>query len=162
MTRLPDPHEAAQLVRLRGLRVRRARERCSTAQAELNAAAEAVRERQRKILQLRRDMEALSHAVVHALAPQLPRWCGTVVAQRDKLADRLERDEYALISDERRQEDAQEGVHQARAELTRAMAQEDAVRGLAEQSRRAVVAVRERRAETELEDQWRTPAAAMR
>ncbi|HSW05249.1 hypothetical protein [Aquabacterium sp.] len=162
MTRLPNPHEAAQLVRLRGLRVRRARERCSAAQAEIDAAAEAVRARQRKIVQLRRDMEALSHAVVHALATQLPRWSGTVVAQRDKLADRLERDEYALIGDERQQEEAQEKLQQARAELTRAMAQEDAVRGLAEQSQRAVVALRERRVETELEDQWRAPAAALR
>ncbi len=36
-----------------------------------------------------------------------------MVVQRDKLADRLERDEYALVGDERKLEEAQEAAAQA-------------------------------------------------
>ncbi len=149
---LPDPREARQLCRLRSLRVQRAREGCAQAQAEVERAAQAVRERRFRIEHCRGEIEALGHAVVHALAPHLPRWSGMAAAQRDRLADRLERDEYALISDERRLEEAQEKAQQARAELTRALAREDAVRGLAQRTNRAHAQLREQRAERELED----------
>lgn len=153
MTRLPTPREAQQLWRLRQLRVQRARDACAAAQAAVAQAQHAVHERQRRIAQWRRQIDTLALAVVNELAPRLPRWSGIVVAQRDKLADRLEREEYALIGDEHRLEQAQEAAQQARAELTRALAREDAVQGLVQQARRALGQARERRAEVELEDQ---------
>jgi hypothetical protein len=161
-TVLPEPREAQQLYRLRTLRVQRARERCGQAQAEVERAAHEVRERQRLIERCRRAIDALSHAVVNSLAPSLPRWGSMAAAQQDRLADRLERDEYALISDEQRLEEAQERRQEARAELTRALAREDAVRDLAHETRRAHALARERRGELELEDQGRIHADGRR
>jgi leucyl-tRNA synthetase len=153
MSRLPDPHDAQQLCRLRQLRVQRARDNCKQAQAAVVSAQETVNSRQQQIVQGRQAIDEWGRAVVNELAPQLPRWASLIVAQRDRLSERLERDEYALIDDERQLEQVQEQAQQARAALTRALAQEDAVRGLLAQARQALGAARERRAEVELEDQ---------
>ena len=149
---LPQLHEAQMLCRLRSLRVQRARERCGEARKEVERAQHAVHERMRRIERSQRAMEALSHAVVHSLAPRLPRWSAVAAAQRELLEDRLERDEYALISDERKLEEAQERLQQARAELTRALAREGAVLDLAHETRRARALAQERRVEREIED----------
>jgi hypothetical protein len=152
---LPKRHEAQQLCKLRALRVQRARERVAAAQADVARAAEAVRQRQQLIEQVRRSIDELQLAVVTSLAPSLPRWSGVATAQQERLADRLEREEYALIDDEHALERAQEALQEARSELTRALAREDAVRGLANQTRRAFLLERERRAELDVEDQGR-------
>lgn len=157
MNTLPAPREAQQLHRLRSLRVERARTLCATAQAAVEAAAATVRNRQRQIERCRCEIGALSHAVVHGLAPELPRWSTLVAAQSDRLVDQLERAEYALLEDEHQLEIAQERSQQARADLTRALAREDAVHGLALKSRQAHLDARERLAEVELEDQRSTP-----
>ena len=151
--RLPAPREAQQLVRLRRLRVQRAREACAAAAANMAAAQQAVADRQRQIARVRGEQEALGRSVAQGFDGGLARWSRLLVAQRDKLADRLERDEYALVGDERRLEEAQEAAAQAHAELSRALAGEDAVRGLWAEARKAVAMKRERQAETEQEDQ---------
>jgi hypothetical protein len=157
MQKLPTPREAGQMLRLRSLRVQRAREACAKAKVEVEKAQVVVQERQRAIERSQREMAALADAIVTTLAPSLPRWSGMVSATRERLADRLERDEYALIDDEHQLEAAQERAQQANAELTRALAREDAVRGLAKQARSAVLHAREQRAEIEIEDQGRRP-----
>jgi len=154
---LPQPREAQQLCRLRGLRVQRARERCGQLQTDADRAAQAVQERHVLIAGHRGAMEQLAHDVVHALAPRLPRWSTMAAAQRDRLHDQLERDEYALCGDEQRLEEAQERLQQARADLTRALAREDAVRGLAQRLRRSHAAMHERLTEREQDDQQRMP-----
>jgi len=156
--KLPTPREAGQLLRLRCLRVQRAREACAKAKVEVEKTQVVVQERQRAIERSQREMAALADAIVTTLAPALPRWSGMVSATRERLADRLERDEYALIDDEHQLEAAQERAQQADADLTRALAREDAVRGLAKQARSAVLHAREQRAEIEIEDQGRRPA----
>jgi hypothetical protein len=158
---LPTPREAKQLCRLRALRVQRARERCGQAQAGVEAATQAVRERQRRIEQLQVDLAALGRAVVNELAPALPRWGTLAGARRANLAERLERDEYELIGDEHKLEQAREALQQARAELTRALARQDAVQGVADETRRARGAALERRSEVDIEDQ-RAGSAALR
>lgn len=160
MSRLPKLSEARQMCRLRALRVQRARERCGQAQIELDQAAQAVSERQRAIDRRRGEIDALNQAVVNQLAPELPRWSTVVAAQRERLADLLERDEFALIEDEHHLEQMQERLQQARADVTRALAREDAVRGLAEETARARAHERERRSEVDLEDQGRPQAAS--
>jgi hypothetical protein len=155
MNALPTMTEARQLLRLRGLRVQRERDAVAAAHAAVSQAAEAVRVRQRCIELDRVALQQLAHDIVHSRATQLPRWAETMAAQREYLADQLERDEYALIDEEHELEQAEEKLQQARAALTRALAREDAVRGLADQTRRARSAVREQRAEVELEDQSR-------
>lgn len=151
--RLPAPREAQQLVRLRALRVQRAREACAAAAAGIAAAQQAVAERQRQIARVRAEQDALGRSVAQGFDGGLARWSRLLVAQRDKLADRLERDEYALVGDERRLEEAQEAAAQAHAELSRALAGEDAVRGLWGEAKKALALQRERRTETEQEDQ---------
>ena len=152
---LPKRHEAQQLCKLRALRVQRARERIAPAQAEVDKALAAMHQRQRQIDQLREAIRALRDAIVTTLAPSLPRWSQVTSAQQDRLADQLERSEYGLIDDEEAFEAAQEKLQQARSELTRAMAREDAVRGLVQQARRGRLQVREQRAERDLDDQIR-------
>ena len=152
--------ETRQLLRLRTLRVQRARERCAQMQAGVDAAQSVVDERQRAIVQVRREMGMLAHAVVNGLAPRMPRWSAVASAQRERLADRLERAEYALIDDEHELEQAQERLASARAELARALAREDAVQGMADAARRAVALAREQRAERESDDQFTRHRAA--
>jgi len=152
---MPSVTEARQLLRLRSLRVQRAREQIPPAQARADQAYAAVVQRQQQIQYLRRTTDELRDAIVTTLAPRLPRWSEVTTAQQERLADQLERAEYALIDDERALEAAQEKLQQARAELTRALAREDAVRGLADQARRCRALAREQRAEREVDDQAR-------
>lgn len=155
---LPRIHEAKQLCRLRALRVQRARERCGEAHAVVESAAQAVRERERQIERLQRELADFQEARTHGLAPHLPRWGSMVDAHRDRLVDRLERDESGLIADERKLEQAQEQLQEARAELTRALARQDAVEGVAGEARQHRARMRERRSDVELEDLKSGPA----
>ena len=155
---LPQPHEAKQLCKLRALRVQRARECCAQAHAGVERAAEAVRQRERQIARVQDELAALRELVTHGMAPHLPRWGSMCDAQRDRLVDRLERDESGLIDDERRLEQAQEALQQARADLTRALARQDAVQGVADQAKRVRNQLRERRSDTEIEDLRAAPA----
>ena len=145
--------ETRQLLRLRKLRVQRAREACAQAQAAVEAAAHAVQQRQHAIERAQREVDMLAHALVHGLAPTLPRWSEIAAARRKRLADQLEREEYALIDDEHALEQARERLQQARADLTRALAREDAVRGLAGDAQRAVLQAREQKLDRESDDQ---------
>ena len=158
--RMPRPHEAQQLARLRALRVQRARERIAPAQAAVDQAAQAVRSRQQKVVQLRDQLAGSREAVVTSLAPTLPRWSGVTHAHLEHLADQLERNEYGLTQDDRALEAAQEQLQQVRSELTRALAREDAVQGLARQVKKARLLEREQRVERELDDQARATGAA--
>jgi flagellar biosynthesis chaperone FliJ len=161
MTQMPSVTEAKQLHRLRSLRVQRAREQIPPAQAKVDEALAAVLQRQREIHHLRHEVSGLRDAIVTTLAPRLPRWSQVTTAQQERLADQLERAEYGLIDDEHALEAAQEKLQQARSELTRALAREDAVRGLAEQAKRCRTKVREQRAEREVDDQIRPQRARL-
>jgi hypothetical protein len=155
---LPTVHEAKQLHRLRALRVQRARDACARAAEAVQRAEHAVRERQHAIAQCRLAIDELALSVVTTLAPRLPRWSGMVSAQRERLTDRLERDEDALISDEHALEQAQEASQQARADLTRALAREDAALGLTRSARRARAHFLDRKVELEVEEQGQRPS----
>lgn len=159
MKQMPSVTEARQLHRLRSLRVQRAREQIPPAQAKVDQAFSAVQLRQRQIAHLRHSTQELRNAIVTTLAPRLPRWSEVTTAQQERLADQLERAEYGLIDDERALEAAQEKLQQARSELTRALAREDAVRGLAEEAKRCRAQAREQRAEREVDDQIRPQSA---
>jgi multidrug resistance efflux pump len=147
--------EAGELLRLRALRVERLRARCAEAQQAVDEALRTVRQTQQSIEARRQEMKQLSRSLVHELAPALPRWHGMAAAERERLADRLERLEVTLIDDEEHLEAQQEALQKARAELTRALAGEDAVRSLRDEARRALARAVERRGEVELEDQGR-------
>lgn len=152
-------HDARQLQRLRALRLQRAREAAAAATAAQAAAADAVRACEAAVAADRRALEALAQALVSGLAAQLPRWADVAGAQRERLVDRLERDEDALITAEERLEQAEEAAQAARAALTRALAREDAGQGLLLGARRQRMQRLEQQAELEAEDQGRRPAA---
>lgn len=155
---LPQPDQARQLCRLRALRVQRVQARCAQARAAVEKAAQGVRQRQQAIALGQARIDRLASDVVHGLAPQLPRWAGMAMAQRARLDEQLERDQYSLIDDEHGLEQAQEALAQAMAELTRALAREDAVKDLSVQAHRAHQHGRELRQERELETPCRPPA----
>jgi hypothetical protein len=150
---LPTPQEAQELRELRGLRVTRARERHAVACREVSAAELAVRQRQQAIEAGKAAIATLAGAVVTSLAPHLPRWHGVLHAQQARLAERLERDEDALIGESRRLDETQAAAQQTRLAVSRALAREDVAQDLAKQARQARSAAAERRAEVELEDQ---------
>jgi len=155
VNQMPSVKETRQLHRLRSLRVQRAREQIPPAEAVVEQARQAIQQRLARIEELRRTLAGLRDAIVTTLAPTLPRWSRFASAQQERLADQLERDEYALTGDEHALEAAQEKLQQARSELTRALAREDAVRGLAHEAKRCLLAQREQRAERDLDDQIR-------
>ena len=85
----------------------------------------------------------------------MPRWNGQLQAHRESLAERLERDEYALLDEREALEQAEARTAQRRAELARAQAREDAVDATLKDQRRHVLLAREQQAELEAEDAWR-------
>jgi hypothetical protein len=160
VARLPHPHEARQLCRLRGLRVQRSRAQVASAQEQVELAQQAVWQRQHQVERLRDSITALRQDIVGTLAPSLPRWSQITVAHQERLDDQLERNEYELHKEEQALEQAQEKLQQARADLTRALAREDAVRGLAQQAQRAHLSERDKRVERDLDDQARPGRSA--
>ena len=157
---LPSPQQARELQSLRTLRVRRARRQVADAMQEAAAAQQAVDQRRTAIRGSELALAALADAVAGPLAPSLPRWNGMVQAQRARLLDRLERDEDAMIGELRKLDEAREAVAQARLGLARAIAREDVVRDLAQQSAAVRAVTAERRVETEQSDQWPPPRPA--
>jgi hypothetical protein len=155
---LPNSKEAQELLSLRALRVRRARQRLADAVQDVAVAELAVKRRQAAISASQSAIGVLGRAVVTSLAPHLPRWNGMVQAERARLLDRLERDDDALIGEARRLEERQEAAALARIGLARAMAREDVVRDLAQQAAAARAVAVERGIETEQADQ--APAAS--
>jgi hypothetical protein len=155
---LPTLQEAHALRELRSLRLTRARERLAAACREASAAEFAVRQRQQAIEADKAAIATLAGAVVTSLVPHLPRWHGVLQARQARLAERLERDEDALIGESRRRDEAQAATEQARLAVSRALAREDVARDLAVQARQARDAAAEGRAEVELEDQRRAVA----
>ena len=139
--------EQGQWLRLRELRVQRAREQLAAADAACAAAQQAVLARQQAIEQCRAELRAHAESGVGAWAAHLPRWGNMFSVHRDRLAERLERAEYALIDDERALEQAQEARQQKRADLSRALAREGAVQTLVKAMGDARIQLREVRAE---------------
>ncbi len=144
--------EQKQWLALRALRVERAREALQAARAHADACARAVQERRERIAATRAQVRDLATAVVDRWATQMSRWATTVQRHRDVLVERLERDEYALIDDERKLEQAQEQMRMRGSDLARAMNRESAVQTMVTAMRREVAVKQELAAEREIED----------
>lgn len=141
--------EQGQWLRLRALRVQRAREQLAAADAACAAAQQAVLARQQAIEDCRAELRAHAQSGVGAWAAYLPRWGNMFSVHRERLAERLERAEYALIDDERTLEQAQEVLQQKRADLSRALAREGAVQTLVKAMGDARRQLREARSEVD-------------
>lgn len=147
--------DARQWLRLRQLRVQRARLALALAQAGERQALAAVQDRELRIQQGR---ALIAELVLHWGGPgsaDMPRWVHQVQVHGEVLAERLERDEYALLDERETLEQAQAEVRQRRADLARAQAREDAVDATLKDQRRQTRQTRERQAELETEDACR-------
>jgi hypothetical protein len=139
---LPVLADTRQLLRLRARRGEGARA----------AGPAAVCHRQQQVARVRAEQDALVRTMAQGFDGGLARWSRQLIAQRDKLADRLERDEYALLGDERAVQEAENAAAQSRVELSRALAREDSVRGLLGRTQQAWARQRDQQAEAEQED----------
>jgi hypothetical protein len=147
-----DVQEAGQLLQLRSLRRRRAELAWAQACQALEAAREAVAARHHTIAATRSQRQRLLDDLGGALAPRLPRWAAQVGAQQARLDEQLEREEYALIDDERQLERAQDTVQIRQQELARLQQREDLAQGLVQQQKRQNLARDEQRRELALEE----------
>lgn len=152
---LPDAH-ARQWLRLRQLRVQRARQALAQALAAESTARQALDRRQALIDASRDQLAALARHWGGAGSVDLPRWGDQLAAHRASLDERLERDEYALLDEQEALDEARTTVQQRRADLARAQAREDAVDATLQTQRRALAMAREQGAELDAEDARRT------
>lgn len=155
MNALISTADGRQWLRLRQLRVQRAREAVSAALRDEAQARAAVADREARIDQGRDALDTLARHWGGEGCVALPRWNGQLQAHRDALAERLERDEYALIDEHAALERTQATVRQRRAELVRAEAREAAVDATLKDQRRQAAQAREQLAELEAEDACR-------
>jgi hypothetical protein len=151
---LPQAH-ARQWLRLRQLRVQRARQALARAQAEEGQARAAVNAREVQIEQGRARLTGLLSHWGGPGSADMPRWCAQVQAHREALAERLERDEYALLDERETLEQAQGVVRERRADLARAESREAAVEATLKDQRRQARQAHEQQAELEAEDAGR-------
>lgn len=147
--------DGRQWLRLRALRVQRARAALAEAQQQESQARAAVEHREACIEQGRERLLALALHWGGAGSVDMPRWGAQLQAHRDALSERLERDEYALLDERETLEQAQDLVGRRRGELGRAQAREDAVDATLKDQRRVLARAREQRAELDAEDAWR-------
>ncbi|MGQ3096308.1 MAG: hypothetical protein ACT6RP_22860 [Roseateles sp.] len=152
---LLSPTDARQWLRLRQLRVQRAREALTQAQREETQARATVDNREARVAQGRSQITELARQWGGAGCVGMPRWREQVIAHREALAERLERDEYSLIDERETLAQAQATVRQRRAELVRAQGREAAVDATLKDQRRQASQAREQRAELEAEDACR-------
>lgn len=148
--------EGRQWLRLRQLRVQRARQALAQAQAQEHQARAAVEDREARIQQGRELIVALAAHWGGPGSAGMPRWGLQVQAHGEALAERLERDEYALLDERETLEQALALVRQRRAELGRAQAREDAVEATLKDERRRHEQARDQQAELEAEEACRT------
>ncbi|RZA10474.1 MAG: hypothetical protein EOP93_24735 [Lysobacteraceae bacterium] len=147
--------DARQWLRLRQLRVQRARQALVQAQTEARQAHAAVEDREARIQQGRTLIVELAWHWGGAGSADMPRWVHQVRAHGEALAERLERDEYALLDERETLEKAEDLVRQRRTELARAQAREDAVDATLKDQRREIQQAGEQLAELETEDAFR-------
>lgn len=147
--------DGRQWLRLRQLRVQRARQALALAQAEAARARGVVEDRERRIHAGRAQLDALAQHWGTTGTADMPRWGGQVKAHRESLAERLERDEYALLDEQEALAQAEARVRERRTELTRAEAREQAVDATLKDQRRQDLQARDQQAELDAEEATR-------
>ncbi|HEY0953906.1 MAG TPA: hypothetical protein VGE36_04060 [Roseateles sp.] len=147
--------DGRQWLRLRQLRVQRARTALLAAQQQVRDAQAAIAAREASIQGHRERLDALARHWGGAGSVDMPRWGQQLQAHRDSVAERLERDEYALMDEQEALATAQTLLAERRAELARAEARESAVDATLKDQRRQLLLAREQVAELEAEDACR-------
>jgi chromosome segregation ATPase len=155
MTATLSTADGRQWLRLRQLRVQRARQALAQAEGQAAQARAVVNDRQLRIEQGRARLAELAQHWGGTGSVDMPRWGDQLKAHRESLAERLERDEYALLDEQEALAQAEDVVRQRRADLTRAQAREAAVDATLKDQRRDLLLARDQRAELEAEDACR-------
>lgn len=146
------PADARQLLRLRELQLRRARAAVAEAVDQVGRAQSALDQRQERVIRTRASRTAVIADIAGRLAPRLPQWAPWASAHRAGLEEQLEREEYALINDERVLEQAQDRLAERRRELARCEHRESLATALLAEQRRERARGDERRQDAERED----------
>lgn len=149
------PADARQWLRLRQLRVQRARAALALALTAVHEAQQVIAARQARIDEARVRLADLTTTWSGAGCVDMPRWGAQLGAHRAALSERLERDDYALLDEQETLRECQAMVAQRRAELARAQAREDAVDATLRTQRRERAHTQEQQAELDAEDAWR-------
>lgn len=147
--------DGRQWLRLRQLRVQRARAALALALAAAQQAQQAIASRQALIDEGRARLADLATTWSGAGCVDMPRWGEQLGAHRAALSERLERDEYALLDEQETLHQRLATVQQRRAELARAQAREDAVDATLRTQRLDRARTQEQHAELDAEEAWR-------
>lgn len=152
LARSLPPDDAKQLLSLRRLQLRRATAEVVEAQSQVEQAMRAVEHRQGRVAQVRQSRFDLLTDIGGRLAARLPRNAPWATAHRDWLDEQLEREEYALIDEERVLEQTQDRLAERRREQARCEHREALAVALLGVLKRQRVSDEERRQDAARED----------
>ena len=159
---LLSPKDAKQLALLRALQVRRANATVRQAQ-ELCAQTEAaVQNRHRRIESASQAIHHHSHEAAHRFGHVMPRWIAVTTAERRRLIERLEREEFALADETVEHEQACDELERARAALARATTRQELTDDLAHQATQHRLSRVEAMTATETDEAFATAIAGQR
>jgi len=157
-----SPKDAKQLASLRALHMRRASALVKQAQDQCSLTDAAVRSRRKRIEAVNQEMDHLSHEAAHRFGHAMPRWIALATAERRRLIDRLEREEFALADEMVEHEEACDELNRARAALARAAARQEMTDDLARQAVQHHLATQEANTATETDEAFATAIASLR
>lgn len=150
-------HDLNELLHLRELRSAAAARDCALRRQELEAAEAAVSRRIAQISQWQQRRADLAAQIVGPHARDIARFAASTHARRAHIHEQIEREEYALLDDERDLQLAQERLAEALALWSRERAREDGVRGLVRLEVQRAVQEAEAQLEAEAQDLRRLP-----
>lgn len=140
-------NELKQLSRLRQLRVKAALEHQNMCAQQLHAAQAKAETRMSRIANIRGNIKDLSDYMVGPGCSRLPKEATYAIAQRERLDDQLERNEYALLSEQEAVDEAEQLLQDAKDVWLKAIAREEAVKKMLEKFQHQIVLDEHKRSE---------------
>lgn len=156
------PKDAKQLASLRALQMRRASAVVRQAQEQCAITDAAVLSRRKRIEAVHHEMHHLSHEAAHRFGHAMPRWIALATAERRRLIERLEREEFALADEIVEHQEACDELNRARAVLARVSARQEVTDDLVIQAVRQQLATQEASTATETDEAFATAIARHR
>jgi hypothetical protein len=140
-------HELKQLSRLRQLRVNAALEYQNKCASQLYAAVSKVETRITRIATIKDSISDLANYMVGPGCARLPKEAAYATAQRERLDDQLERNEYALLGEQEAVEQAEQQLQEAKQAWIKTVAREAAVKKMQTKFQHQMLAEEHRRSE---------------
>jgi flagellar biosynthesis chaperone FliJ len=139
--------ELKQLSRLRQLRVNAALELQNKCVNQLNVTLERVETRLVRIATIKSSISDLANYMVGPGSRRLPKEGTYATAQRERLDDQLERNEYALLGEQEAVEEAEQQLQNAKQAWIKAVAREEAVKKMQTKFQHQILAIEHKRSE---------------